>query len=219
MNVAEYTQNELEKALVLLELHLRKHPICISCIIKSLYTIEGFAEEGIKFLPNKTIELRELINWLQKYQPSQNSYNDILKQLLLLQIHLFDFIKLHTNEGNTKDILFCKDCLQKHLLLLESLTQGNLKYQTINQLVYELKSALDLDNLSIDIVNKYLDVINSAIDNLVLEELDLSKISKLVESERTKLIQDLDRFRRVFLPSGQCYKCQIYDYNSQEKHL
>jgi len=219
MDVSQYTENEIEKSLVLLELHLRKHPICISCIAKTLYTIEGFAEEGIKFLPNKITELRELINWLQKYQPSQNStYNDILKQLLLLQIHLFDFMKLYTNEGNTnKNILFCKDCLQKHLLILESLTQGNLKYQTVNQLVYELKSVLD--NLSIDIVNKYLDMINSAIDNLILEELDLSKISKLVESEQTKLIQDLDRFRQIFLPSKQCYKCQIYDYNSQEKHL
>ncbi len=54
MDVMNYTNNELEKQLNLLEIHLKQSPdyeeaFCEDCIRKHLSTIEGLAEEGIVF--------------------------------------------------------------------------------------------------------------------------------------------------------------------------
>ncbi len=213
MNVSEYTQNELEKELILLDLHLRQHPLCIGCVQKSLYTIEGFAEEGIKFLPDKTSELQELINWIQKYQSEINvGYHDIIKQLLLLEIHLHDFVKFQTN----KDILFCKDCLQKHLLLLEKLTEGNIIVEAsgINLLVTEILK--DLNGLTVEAVEKYLLKLNIIIYN-ILDNMDLS-ILNLTRVEISNMIQSVDGFRRDFLAPEKCFKCQALKLG-EEQHL
>jgi len=205
MNVAEYTQNEIEKALILLELHLRQYPMCIFCIQKDLYILEGLLEEGIKFLPSKIDKIKELINWIQIYQSPVNiNYAEVLKQLLLLQIHLQDFLLYQKN----KEILFCKDCLQKHLLLIEKLIrEGNkiTEFAEIINLIQDIKE--NLVNLTLEKVNNYLDNIKKIID-VVMLNLNIDKINALTDEDRKEMIHQIDKFRRDFLPPSKCFKCQ-----------
>ncbi len=212
MNVAEYTLTELEKGLVGLELNFRQTPVCITCIHKSLYVIEGLAEEGIKFIPDKRDMFINLIEWVQSIQQIKNfTYHDILKQIVLLQIHLTDFIKFQSNE----DVLFCKDCLQNHLLLVETLTEKVLNKPTakeLNTLVITIRSKLD--NLTVDGVTRYIE----QIDNIFYEALYNWNIQTdtYPNYEFPNYIQKIDQYRKDFLPAGQCYKCQM---GKQEQHL
>lgn len=214
LNVAEYTITELEKALINLELNFRQSPVCITCIQKNLWIIEGLAEEGIKFIPDKKDMFVSLIQWLQSIQQIKNfTYHNIMKQVLLLQIHLTDFIKYQTN----KDILFCKDCLQKHLLLIEKLTEELIKKPTakqLNELVTKIR--LNLNNLTVDEVTRYIQELDE-IFNTILYDWNIN--FDVQPYNFADYIKVIDQARRDFLPAEQCFKCQAFRQESEGGHL
>lgn len=75
MEAKDYTLDEIQKNLILLEGHIRHFPIdakeekgslfCKDCIQKHLYAIEGLSEEGVKFFPDRMSEFQDLGAWAQ----------------------------------------------------------------------------------------------------------------------------------------------------------
>jgi len=142
MDALKYTNEELEKQLNLLEIHLKQAPtseeiFCSDCIRKHISTIEGLAEEGIGFSnnPEKYVEIAEIAREI-KTKDFKKGGVEIAKKVRQIRKSLSNCPECEEELGSQEKVETIKN-LTKNLNTQPSFNNHNLnKIEKVKMVTY-----------------------------------------------------------------------------------